>query len=110
MDRMVEECPNLDIILDLFWVQAGGVNPSKYLEKLHKRIHIVHLKDFRIIGRVRQFAEIGEGNIDWSEIFPLCEKYTIPYAVIEQDADFLTNPFDSLALSKKFIVENGYWG
>ncbi|MCL2043384.1 MAG: sugar phosphate isomerase/epimerase [Treponema sp.] len=109
MDRMTEECPHLEIILDIFWVQAGGINPSKYLEKLYKRINIVHLKDFRISGRTRQFAEIGEGNLDWAEIFFLCEKLNIPYAVIEQDTNFLNNPFDSLALSKKFIVEHGYW-
>ena len=60
-------------------------------------------------GRQRQYAEIGQGNLDWQGIYSRCEKYGIPYAVIEQDADFLVNPFESLALSRKFLVDNGYW-
>jgi len=109
IDRLVDECPDLRIILDVFWVQAGGANPSVYLDKLKGRIKIVHFKDYRIQGRARQFAEIGEGNLDWNDIIPRCKQNGIPYAVIEQDGDFLVNPFESLALSRKFLVENGYW-
>jgi len=110
IDRLIEECPDLYIILDVFWVQAGGANPSEYLEKLKGRIKIVHFKDFRVQGRTRQFAEIGEGNLDWKDIIPRCVKNGIPYAVIEQDADFLVGPFESLATSRKFIAESGYMG
>jgi sugar phosphate isomerase/epimerase len=109
IDRIIEECPDLNFILDIFWAQAGGINPLTYLNKLKGRIKIVHLKDYRVIGRTRQFGEIGEGNFDWKEIIPCCEKIGIPYAVIEQDGDFLSNPFDSLALSRKYLLENGYW-
>jgi sugar phosphate isomerase/epimerase len=106
---MMEESPDLYFILDVFWVQAGGMNPCTYIEKLKGRIKIIHFKDFRVNGRTRQFAEIGEGNLQWNEIIPLCEKTGVHCAVIEQDADFLKDPFDSLAISKKFLVENGYW-
>ena len=103
IDRLAEECPDLYIILDVFWVQAGGVNPAVYLEKLKGRIKIVHFKDFRVEGRNRQFAEIGEGNLDWEDIIPRCEKDNIPYAIVEQDGDFLIDPFESLATSKRFL-------
>ena len=109
IDRMIEECPKLEFTLDVFWVQAGGANPCDYIDKLKNRIRILHLKDFRVKGRKREFAEIGQGNLDWPAIFARCEKYNIPYAVIEQDADFITGPFESLAMSKKFLVESGYW-
>ena len=110
IDRMIKECPALEFTLDVFWVQAGGANPCDYIDKLKDRIRILHLKDFRVSGRQRQFAEIGQGNLDWPAIFSRCAKYGIPYAVIEQDADFLVDPFESLALSRKFLVENGFWG
>jgi sugar phosphate isomerase/epimerase len=109
IDRLIEDCPDLYFILDVFWVQAGGVNPSVYIDKLKGRIKILHLKDFRVAGRTRQFAEIGEGNLDWQDIIPRSEKNGIPYAVIEQDGDFMVDPFESLATSRKFLVENGYW-
>ena len=110
IDRLVEECPDIDIVLDVFWVQAGGANPCDYIDRLKGRIKVIHFKDFRVHGRTRQYAEIGEGNLDWRDIVSRCEKNGIPYAIIEQDGDFLTgDPFESLALSRKFLTENGYW-
>ena len=109
IDRMIQECPKLEFTLDVFWVQAGGANPCDYIDKLKSRIRILHLKDYRVVGRQRQYAEIGQGNLDWNAIFSRCWQYGIPYAVIEQDADFLVDPFESLALSRKFLVENGFW-
>ncbi|MDR2095202.1 MAG: sugar phosphate isomerase/epimerase [Treponema sp.] len=104
IDRVIEECPDLNFILDTFWVQAGGGNPLKYIKKLDGRIKVIHFKDYRIVDRIRQYAEIGEGNLDWDEIIPLCKAQNIPYAVIEQDADFLADPFESLVLSRKFLL------
>ena len=109
IDRLIEECPDLCMILDVFWVQTGGANPSAYIEKLKGRIKIMHFKDYRITARERRFAEIGQGNLDWNDIVPRCEKNGIPYAVIEQDGDFLVDPFESLAMSRKFLVESGFW-
>ena len=109
IDRLIEECPELNFIPDVFWIQTGGANPGMYLDKLKGRVKIVHFKDYRVInGNNRQFAEIGEGNLDWADIIPRCERCKIPYAVIEQDGDFLTDPFESLALSRKYLVDNGY--
>jgi len=109
LDRMIAECPKCEFTLDVFWVQAGGKNPLEYIDKLKNRIRILHLKDFRVAGRERQYAEIGEGNLDWKGIFSRCAQYKIPYAVIEQDGDFLKDPFNSLAISRKYLSDNGYW-
>ena len=104
MDRLIEEAPELYFTLDTFWVQAGGASPLKYIKKLEGRIKVIHFKDFRIVNRVRQFAEIGEGNLDWDEIIALCKSTGIPCAAIEQDADWLEDPFDSLAISRKYLL------
>ena len=104
MDRLIEEVPEMYFTLDTFWVQAGGANPVKYIKKLEGRIKVVHFKDFRIVNRARQFAEIGLGNLDWDEIIPLCKSTGIPCAAIEQDADWLVDPFDSLAKSREFLL------
>ncbi|MDR1970951.1 MAG: sugar phosphate isomerase/epimerase [Treponema sp.] len=102
-DRLIAECPDLDFVLDTFWCQAGGANPLSCIKKLKGRIRTVHFKDFRVKDRVRQFAELGEGNLEWDEIIPLCKAQDIAYAAIEQDADFLVDPFESLAQSLKFL-------
>jgi sugar phosphate isomerase/epimerase len=105
IDRLIEECPGLYFILDTFWVQAGGGNPVTYIEKLRGRIKVIHFKDYRIKNHQRQFAEIGQGNLDWDQIIPLCKATGIPYAVIEQDSDWLIDPFESFSLSLRFLLE-----
>jgi sugar phosphate isomerase/epimerase len=55
--------------------------------------------------RVRQFAEIGLGTLDWDEIIPLCKKTGVETAAIEQDADWLDDPFESLAISREFLLD-----
>jgi sugar phosphate isomerase/epimerase len=107
LDRLIAECPDLDFVLDTFWVQAGGANPAAYIKKLQGRIRTIHFKDFRVVNRTRQFAELGEGNLDWDELIPLCRAQNIPYAVIEQDGDFLIDPFDSLSRSLHFLKTKG---
>ncbi|GHU04101.1 sugar phosphate isomerase [Spirochaetia bacterium] len=103
-DRLIEECPDMRFVLDVFWVQAGGGNPLTYIKKLKNRITIIHYKDYRMVKHTRQFAELGQGTLDWDEIIPLSKAQNIPYAVIEQDGDFMVDPFDSLALSRKYIL------
>jgi sugar phosphate isomerase/epimerase len=103
-DRLIEEAPDLLFTLDTFWVQAGGASPLKYIKKLEGRIKVVHFKDFRIVNRERQFAEIGQGNLDWDEIIPICNSTGISYAAIEQDANWLADPFESLAMSREFLL------
>ena len=102
IDRIIEECPDIKFILDTFWVQAGGCNPIKYIEKLNGRIEVCHFKDYRISNKKRTYAEIGRGNFDWDEMISACKKANIPYTVIEQDADF-DDPFESLAISLEYL-------
>lgn len=104
MDRLIEEAPELYFTLDTFWVQAGGASPQKYIRKLEGRIKVIHFKDFRIVKGARQFAEIGLGNLDWDEIISLCKSTGIPCAAIEQDTDWLQDPFESLSLSREFLL------
>ena len=104
IDRLIEETPDLLFTLDTFWVQAGGGNPVKYIKKLQGRIKVVHFKDFRIHNNERQFAEIGQGNLDWDEIISVCNSTGITYAAIEQDSNWLADPFQSLAMSREFLL------
>ena len=105
IDRIIEEAPEVLFTLDIFWVQAGGGSIPAYIKKLEGRIRVIHFKDFRIVNGARQFAEIGRGNLDWDEIIPLCKSTGIACAAIEQDSDWLLDPFESLAMSREFLLE-----
>jgi sugar phosphate isomerase/epimerase len=84
--------------LDLYWVQAGGANPLDWIRKVNGRMGVVHLKDMAIVSGVPTFAEIGEGNMNYSEIIRLCRETGVEWFVVEQDA-CNRDPFDSIAIS-----------
>ena len=78
--------------IDVHWVQRGGKDPVRTLQKYTGLVDLVHLKDYRVgalgpdafhalqngdsagfmraFTSVVEFGEVGEGNLEWSEIIP----------------------------------------
>ena len=84
--------------LDTFWLQAAGASPSAWLRKMAGRTPLVHLKDMAVVrGRIVQ-AEVGEGNLDWSDILSACRESRAEWLVVEQDESG-RDPLESLAIS-----------
>lgn len=106
--------------LDTHWVQRGGQDPAKWIRKLAGRVDLLHLKDYRIqlppeaemdrrtLQHCIEFGEIGEGNLDWNEIFAAAKESGVKYYPIEQDNTYGRNPFDSLATSVSNLKKMGY--
>ncbi len=84
--------------LDTYWLQGAGANPSAWIRKLAGRAPLIHMKDMAVVdGKVVQ-AEVGEGNLDWSEILSVCQEAGTEWLVVEQD-ECMRDPVDSLAVS-----------
>ncbi len=100
MDILLEETNNetVGFELDMYWVQAGGVNPLDMIERVNGRMAVVHLKDMAIVDNKQVFAEIGEGNMNYKDIIEACRKIGVQWYVVEQDV-CLRDPFESLAIS-----------
>jgi len=110
MDRLIEDSdPALNFIIDTYWVQAGGANPSDYIRKVAGRMEVVHFKDMAIVkgekGLEMRFAPVGEGNIDFSEALRACVAAGVEYIAIEQDDCYGRSPFDCLAISRKNTIK-----
>jgi sugar phosphate isomerase/epimerase len=85
--------------LDLYWVQHGGGSPVSWLKKMAGRTPLVHFKDMLItLEMQQQFAEVGEGNLEWGEIIPICEANGVQYAIVEQDT-CQRDPLESIKIS-----------
>jgi len=84
--------------LDTYWVQAGGANPVDWIHKVNGRMKVVHLKDMAIVDQKQLYAEIGEGNLDFSAIIEACRQIGVEWYVVEQDV-CQRDPFESLAIS-----------
>ena len=116
-DTIMEECPEVNFILDTFWLQSGGVSILEYIEKLKGRIGCVHLKDFlpffvknEETGKYEskpKFAPVGDGNINWHAVIPAFLAAGAEYFLVEQDdATNYEDPFAQVARSIKYLKEN----
>ncbi|MBQ7381284.1 MAG: sugar phosphate isomerase/epimerase [Clostridia bacterium] len=111
MDRLIEgfDPQNISFVLDTYWVQHGGYDIRKMMERLAGRIDILHLKDMAAFGEnnAPYITEIGNGNINFEDIIPLGEKIGVKDFVVEQDCNFTTgNAFDSIATSYHYLKEH----
>jgi sugar phosphate isomerase/epimerase len=79
--------------MDCYWVAQAGRDPVALLRKYGKRMQSLHLKD-RLpnaptstdTGPGSQFfTEVGEGTLDWPNIFRLAEQFKIQNMYVEQD-------------------------
>jgi len=65
--------------LDTYWVQKGGANPVEYIERYASRLPLLHVKDMTPEG---DFAEIGQGILNWPGIFEAAEKAGVSVYVV----------------------------
>lgn len=97
---------NVAAEIDTFWVQAGGADPVEWIHRVKGRIPIVHLKDYRVLpDGTRDFAEIGNGNLDWKAIIAACDAAGVRWFAVEQDS-CPGDPFESVRQSFEFIRAN----
>lgn len=90
------------IELDTYWIQAGGANPVEWIKKVDQRMEVVHFKDMTVKNSQQQFAEIGEGNLNWKAIIDACRATKVRWYAVEQDV-CQRDPFESLQMSLTYL-------
>ena len=86
---------NVVFQLDLYWATNGGglTNPLDVLERYGDRIQLFHVKDMAAGTFPGRIEIVGEGIIDFPEIFA-ASKGQIRYYVVEHDPRFGDPTFD----------------
>lgn len=123
--------PSVHFEVDLHWVQRGGMNPIDMLKQYTGVCDLIHLKDYRITpltheslqlladgkrdeffnifrSQTTQFAEVGQGNMNWPEIVPAAIASGASFMFVEQDDTYGRDPFDCLADSREYLKSIGY--
>lgn len=95
-----------DFEIDTYWVQAGGADPVEWIDKVNGRMEVVHLKDMMIKNDEQIFAEIGQGNLNWTRIMDACKMAGVKWYAVEQDS-CLGDPFGSLKISFEYLKSMG---
>ncbi|ALV45958.1 sugar phosphate isomerase [Arthrobacter alpinus] len=130
LDIINENSPAMGLEIDVHWVQRGGLDPVRTLEKYAGRTAMVHLKDYRIgmmpesalgylesgdfvnfmteFKNVVQFAEVGEGNLDFPSIIPAAEAAGAQYMLVEQDELYGRTVWEVLETSHRNLTTMGF--
>jgi sugar phosphate isomerase/epimerase len=130
LDIIRAEAPTMRLEIDVHWVQRGGRDPVRTLQKYTGLVDLVHLKDYRIgelpptafealqsgdytgfmqaFTGVVQFGEVGEGNLEWTEIIDQAIASGAQYLLVEQDDQYGRDPYDCLQTSRHNLVALGY--
>lgn len=130
LDIISEECPDLGFEIDLHWVQRGGLNPVDVLKKYSGKVDLIHLKDYRVgdipeeafkaldegdvltfytaFTNIIEFAELGQGSMDYKPIIEQALESGVRYLLVEQDMLYGRDPFDCLADSRDHLITLGY--
>jgi sugar phosphate isomerase/epimerase len=93
---------NVVFQLDLYWATNGGGigNPVELLERYGKRIQLFHVKDMAAGTFPGRIEIVGEGIIDFPEIFA-ASKGPVRYYVVEHDPRFGDPTFDPFEAAEK---------
>lgn len=130
LDVIAEASPHVGLELDAHWIARGGLDPARVIAQYAGRVRMVHLKDYRIalpdagiIDAVEQgdysawgaawnglvqFAEVGEGNLDWPEIIEASIRSGAEYLLVEQDELYGRTVWEALEISHRNLVSLGH--
>jgi sugar phosphate isomerase/epimerase len=97
---------NLGAEFDVAWVYQGGADPAAYFRKYKGRCPVVHIKDtLPAKNKKVRFTPLGQGALDWKDIFAAGQEAKIEWYVYEQDSGE-GSPFDYARVSYEFLKKN----
>ena len=70
---------------DAFWIEFTGRNAVEFIRAQSKRVFLVHAKDLR--KRDRQDVPVGQGDVDFRALIPLCTANDWPVIVEYEGAE-----------------------
>ena len=91
--------------MDLYWVMyASKFTPKELISKQPGRYVMWHIKDMDKI--TRDYTELGNGSIDYTQILPNPKEAGLQYYYLEQGGNFASSPMESIAESAQFFKKN----
>jgi sugar phosphate isomerase/epimerase len=87
--------------IDFYWMVYGGCNPEDYFNQYPGRFELWHVKDMDKSDK-RGSIEIGQGIIDFPELFKQKENSGMKYFFVEQE-EFTIDMNESITMSYNYL-------
>jgi sugar phosphate isomerase/epimerase len=99
-DLLLEKT-KLPIELDLYWITRAGEKATDYFSKYPGRFPLWHIKDMANSAE-KEFTEVGNGVINFKELFAQAKKAGLKHYFVEQDK-CNKPPMESIKISIDYI-------
>ncbi len=90
---------------DLYWFSKAGQDPLAYFDQYPDRFPLWHVKDKELTTGA--FTEVGNGVINFDQIFAARKKAGLKYWFVEQDV-CKRDPFESLKISRDYLSKKNF--
>lgn len=91
--------------MDLYWVHnASKLTPSEWIAKQPGRFVMWHIKDMD--KQTRDYTEVGNGSIDFTQTLPLAERAGVEFYYLEQGGNYAQNSIQSMIDSASYFKQN----
>ena len=95
------DADKVDFELDLYWIKKGGADALSYFRNHAQRFSLWHVKDMDAEDSF--FTEVGNGTIDWKQIFDKKQESGMQFFYVEQDDCRNFSPLESIKVSHKYM-------
>jgi sugar phosphate isomerase/epimerase len=84
-DIMLEEAPDLQAEVDVYWVAYGGADPVKVVDQYKSRIPVLHIKDGPL-EQNKPHLPVGSGKLDMPAIVGAADPDVLKWLIVELDS------------------------
>ena len=113
-DRILDQTPHINLTLDTYWLQYGGADVLKTVDRAAGRVECIHLKDYMITAKPGErvvfepsFAPVGDGNLDFAAVLSHAKAAGAKYFLVEQDnAAVLPDTLGQVERSAVYLNKN----
>jgi sugar phosphate isomerase/epimerase len=100
MANLNKNCVSIE--LDLYWITKGEQSAVEFIRKYPGWYPVFHIKDMDRTSE-KSFACVGEGQIDFPEIFKLNQTAGVKHFIVEHDRP--ENPQECITSSAQYLSE-----
>lgn len=104
-DWLAQEIDPKSMVLqsDLYWFAKADQDPIDWFKKYPGRFHLCHVKDMAKSEK-RETIELGDGSINYTEIFKKRQLAGFKYFVLELE-HYKTTPLEGIKKSKDYFTD-----
>lgn len=107
-DTLLQLSPKALMEVDIYWVQVGGADPAKVIEKYGKRVRFLHIKDGPANKRDSNLnmTAVGQGDVKVADCVKAAERAgNIAALTVELDR-CATDMMEAVRASYDFMIKN----